>query len=81
MTANDLKLYHSATSPNSRRGGIFLAEKAVTVLSVPVDLGKGEQNSEAYRAINPRRLVPTLGLVDGARSATRIRDPGLEAHI
>jgi glutathione S-transferase len=66
MTANDLKLYHSATSPNSRRVRIFLAEKAVTVPLVPVNLGKGEQDSKAYRAINPRRLVPTLGLVDGS---------------
>jgi glutathione S-transferase len=27
---------------------------------------KREQHFEAYRAINPRRLVPTLGLVDGS---------------
>jgi len=32
---------------------------------VPVDLAKGEQHSDAYRAINPRRLVPTLVLQDG----------------
>ena len=32
---------------------------------VPVDLGAGEQHSEAYRAINPRRVVPTLVLEDG----------------
>jgi glutathione S-transferase len=32
---------------------------------VAVDLGKGEQHSEAYRAINPRRVVPTLVLEDG----------------
>jgi len=31
----------------------------------PVDLAKGEQHSDAYRAINPRRLVPTLVLADG----------------
>jgi glutathione S-transferase len=30
-----------------------------------VDLGKREQHSEAYRAINPRRVVPTLVLEDG----------------
>jgi hypothetical protein len=62
MTASDLKLYDSAASPNSRRVRIFMAEKG----PVPVDLGKGEQDSEAYRAINPRRLVPTLGLADGS---------------
>jgi len=65
MTANDLKLYHSVTSPNSRRVRIFLAEKGLTVPLVPVDLAKGEQHSDAYRAINPRRVVPTLVLKDG----------------
>jgi glutathione S-transferase len=64
MTANDLKLYHSAASPNSRRVRFFLAEKELTVPSVPVDLTEGEQHSDAYRAINPRRLVPTLVLAD-----------------
>jgi glutathione S-transferase len=29
---------------------------------VAVDLSKGEQHSEAYRKINPRRVVPTLVL-------------------
>jgi glutathione S-transferase len=60
-----LKLYHSAASPNSRRVRIFLAEKGLKVPLVAVDLGKGEQHSEAYRAINPRRVVPTLVLEDG----------------
>jgi glutathione S-transferase len=64
MTANDLKLYHSAASPNSRRVRFFLAEKELTVPSVPVDLTEAEQHSDAYRAINPRRLVPTLVLAD-----------------
>jgi glutathione S-transferase len=44
---------------------MFLAEKALTVQLVPVDLGQQEQHSEAYRAINPRRVVPTLLLADG----------------
>jgi glutathione S-transferase len=65
MTANDLRLYHSAASPNSRRVRIFLAEKGLTVPLVPVDLGNREQDSHAYRAINPRSLVPTLVLEDG----------------
>src|ERR1700756_4906422 len=65
MTANDLKLYYAAASPNSRRVRIFLAEKGVTVPLVPIDLSKGEQHSDAYRAINPRRVVPTLVLPDG----------------
>ncbi len=44
---------------------IFLAEKGLKVPLVAVDLGKGEQHSEAYRAINPRRVMPTLVLEDG----------------
>jgi glutathione S-transferase len=60
-----MKLYHSAISPNSRRVRIFLAEKGLSIPLVPVDLGKGEQHSDAYRAINPRRVVPKLVLEDG----------------
>jgi glutathione S-transferase len=60
-----MKLYHSAASPNSRRVRIFLAEKAISIPLVAIDLGKGEQHSDAYRAINPRRVVPTLVLEDG----------------
>jgi len=60
-----MKLYHSASSPNSRRVRIFLAEKGLSISLVTVDLGKGEQHSDAYRAINPRRVVPTLVLEDG----------------
>src|SRR5229473_6117339 len=61
-----MKLHHSASSPNSRRVRIFVAEKGLSIAPVPVDLGKGEQHSDAYRAINPRRVVPTLVLEDGA---------------
>ena len=60
-----LKLYHAPSSPNSRRVRIFLAEKGISVPLVAIDLGKGEQDAEAYRAINPRRVVPTLVLEDG----------------
>ena len=60
-----LKLYHAIASPNSRRVRMFLAEKGISLPLVPVDLGAGEQHGDAYRAINPRRLVPTLVLEDG----------------
>jgi glutathione S-transferase len=65
MSPENLKLYQSPGSPNSRRVRIFLAEKGLQVPFVVIDLGKGEQHSEAYRAINPRRVVPTLLLEDG----------------
>ena len=60
-----MKLHHSASSPNSRRVRIFLAEKGLSIPLVTIDLGKGEQHSDAYRVINSRRVVPTLVLEDG----------------
>lgn len=66
MSSGHLKLYESANSPNSRRVRIFLAEKVICVTRIPVDLGAKEQFSEAYGRINPRRVVPTLVLEDGA---------------
>src|SRR3981189_1415234 len=65
MNDNTLKLYQSAGSPNSRRGRIFLPWEGLEIPLIAVDLGKGEQHSDAYRAINPRRVVPTLVLEDG----------------
>lgn len=60
-----MKLYHANGSPNARRVRILIAEKSIEVELVPVDLGTREQISEAYRAINPRSVVPTLVLDDG----------------
>jgi glutathione S-transferase len=60
-----MKLYHSNGSPNSRRVRILIAEKGLDIELVPVDLGTKEQFSDAYRAINPRVVVPTLVLDDG----------------
>lgn len=66
MSSNALKLYQSSASPNSRRVRIFVAEKGISMSLVPVDLGLKEQFSDAYRAINPRAVVPTLVLPDGS---------------
>jgi len=55
MTTNHLKLYHSFSSPNSRRVRMFLAEKGLTVPLAPVDLAKGEQHS-AMTPLPPRGL-------------------------
>jgi glutathione S-transferase len=44
---------------------IFLAEKGLSIPLIPIDFSKGEQHSDAYRAINSRRVVPTLVLEDG----------------
>ena len=65
MNLQDLKLYQSNASPNSRRIRIYVAEKGIDLTMIPVDLGAKEQFSDAYVAINPRRVVPTLVLGDG----------------
>ncbi len=62
---NHLKLYQSNASPNSRRVRVYLAERGIPAEIVPVDLGTKEQFSDAYVAINPRRVVPTLVLANG----------------
>jgi glutathione S-transferase len=61
-----MKLYQANSSPNSRRVRIYLAEKGISMPIVPVDLAAKEQFSEPYAEINPRRVVPTLLLDDGA---------------
>jgi glutathione S-transferase len=63
--STDLKLYQSNVSPNSRRVRIYLAENGICASTIPVDLGAREQSSDAYAAINSRRVIPTLVLGDG----------------
>ena len=63
--STDLKLYQSNVSPNARRVRIYLAEKGICASTIPVDLGAREQFSDAYAAINSRRVIPTLVLGDG----------------
>jgi glutathione S-transferase len=60
-----ITLYDCATAPSPRRARILLAEKGVPHQTVQVDLARGEQLGEAYRAINPHCTVPALKLDDG----------------
>lgn len=60
-----MKLYDAERAPSPRRVRIYLAEKAIAVERVPVDLRANEQLGEAYLAINPRGTVPALVLDDG----------------
>jgi glutathione S-transferase len=53
-------LYDCATAPSPRRARILLAEKGIAHEAVQVDLVRGEQLGEAYRAINPQCTVPAL---------------------
>ena len=67
-----MKLYDGGRAPNPRRVRIFLAEKGITVPTEQVDLGKLQQRSEAYAAINPMQRVPALVLDDGTVIAESI---------
>jgi len=60
-----MKLYDCTTAPSPRRVRIFAAEKGIELDKVEVDLSSGEQFGDAYRAINPDCVVPTLELDDG----------------
>jgi glutathione S-transferase len=60
-----MKLYEFTGAPNPRRARIFIAEKALSIETKQVDLRSGAQFYAAYRAINPRCVVPTLVLDDG----------------
>src|SRR6201996_4630696 len=67
-----MKLYDGGRAPNPRRVRIFLAEKGITVPTEQVDLGKLEQRSATYTAINPMQRVPALVLDDGTVIAESI---------
>ena len=60
-----ITLYDCATAPSPRRARILLAEKGVAHATVNIDLAKGEQLGQAFRAINPLCTVPALQLEDG----------------
>ncbi len=60
-----MKLYDGGRAPNPRRVRIFLAEKGLEIPAEQVDLGKLQQRSDAYTAINPMQRVPALVLDDG----------------
>ncbi|MBT8102475.1 MAG: glutathione S-transferase [Gammaproteobacteria bacterium] len=60
-----MKFYDCKTAPSPRRVRVYLAEKGLELETVQVDLGSGEQFSEAFRKINPDCVVPVLELDDG----------------
>jgi glutathione S-transferase len=67
-----MKLYDGGRAPNPRRVRIFLAEKGIAIPSEQVDLGKLEQRSDVFTALNPMQRVPALVLDDGTVIAESI---------
>ena len=64
-----MKLYDLKAGMNPRRVRIFLAEKALTIPRVEVDMAGGENQREPYLAINPMGKMPVLELDDGTHLA------------
>jgi maleylpyruvate isomerase len=64
-----MKLYSYFRSSAAYRARIALHLKGLPFDYAPVHLRKGEQNAEAYRALNRQELVPTL--IDGDTALTQ----------
>ena len=60
-----MKLYNSNFAPNPRRVRVFLAEKGLALPMANVDLGKLEQKTAEFSAVNPFQQIPALELDDG----------------
>lgn len=52
--------YDCSTAPSPRRARMFIAEKGLTIDTRDISIAKGEQLTDAFRAINPRATVPVL---------------------
>ena len=65
-----MKFFDCKTAPSPRRVRIFIAEKGITVETVPVDLRSNEQLDPDFRSINPHCTVPVLELDDRTRLTT-----------
>ncbi|PCJ30064.1 MAG: glutathione S-transferase [Moraxellaceae bacterium] len=60
-----MKVYETKTAPNARRLRIFLAEKNIDVDYIQLELQKGDNLTEEFRAKNPFAKIPVLELEDG----------------
>ncbi|MEM7366691.1 MAG: glutathione S-transferase N-terminal domain-containing protein [Pseudomonadota bacterium] len=60
-----MKLYDSTGAPNPRRVRMFMAEKGVDCEKEEINIVKGENLTDAFLAVNPRGMLPTLVLDDG----------------
>ena len=60
-----MRLWDGGKAPNPRRVRIFLAEKGLSIDTVPVDMGAMEHRSERVVQLNPLKQLPVLELDDG----------------
>jgi glutathione S-transferase len=60
-----MKLYDGGKAPSPRRVRIYLAEKGISVETVPVDMNNLGHKSAEITALNPLQRLPVLVLDDG----------------
>lgn len=70
--------YDCSTAPNPRRARMFIAEKGLEIETRDISIAKGEQMSEAFRAVNPRATLPALVTEEGAVLAENL---GIAAYL
>jgi len=60
-----MKLYDGGRATNPRRVTVYLAEKAIEIEKVPVDMGQLGHKSPEITGLNPLQRLPVLVLDDG----------------
>lgn len=60
-----MKLFHAWLSSASRRVRLCLAEKGLDYEGIAIDLGRQEQHSPEFLAMNPNGVVPALEIAPG----------------
>jgi glutathione S-transferase len=70
--------YDCSTAPNPRRARMFIVEKGLEIETRDISIAKGEQLSDAFRAINPRATVPVLITDEGTALTENL---GIAAYL
>ncbi|WP_108860930.1 glutathione S-transferase family protein [Ruegeria sp. Alg231-54] len=70
--------YDCSTAPNPRRARMFIAEKGLDIETREISIGKGEQLSDDFRAVNPNTTVPVLVTDEGSALTENL---GIAAYL
>ncbi|OWQ48694.1 glutathione S-transferase [Roseateles noduli] len=57
--SSSIDFYYHPT-PNPSKVALFLEESGLAYRLIPVDIAKGEQHGDAFRAVNPNGKVPAI---------------------
>ncbi len=70
--------YDCSTAPSPRRARMFIAEKGLEIETRDISIAKGEQFSDAFRAVNPGATIPVLVTDEGT---TLTENLGIAAYL